>query len=142
MMPVKLYVHPDNVEAMRKGLRSIKAQVAWNMHVEFNPEYIPIEFVPCEFVPKGEPTGLFVLPNGDKVDRKLIRIVERFVTYGPEDLRYLLYSGKVKVDTQIAAYVIDGPSPMELLKQSWDSTISVSKRFASFMEKGLAPWPR
>lgn len=142
MMPVRLYVHPDNVEAMRKGLRSLKVQVAWNMHIEFNPEYIHVEIIPWDVVPKGEPTGLYVLPNGAKVEREDIRIVERFVTYGSEDLRYLLYSGKVKVDIQIAAYVIDGPSPMELLKQSWDSTMSVSKRFASFMEKGLAPWPR
>lgn len=116
MMPVRVYVHPDNVEAFRKGMRRLKARVAQNMHIEINPEYIPIEIVPCDIIPKGEPTGLFVLPNGDKVDRKLIHIVEGFVTYGPEDLRYLLYSGKVKVDIQIAAYVIDGPSPMELLK--------------------------
>ncbi len=142
MMPVRLYVHPDNVEAMRKGLHRLKARVAENMHIEFNPEYIPIEIVPCDFIPKGELTGLYILPNGAKVKREDIRIVEGFVTYGPEDLRYLLYSGKVKVDIQIAAYVIDGPSPMELLKQSWDSTMSVSKRFAAFMEKGLAPWPR
>lgn len=142
MMPVRLYVHPDNVEAMRKGLHSLKAQVGDNIHIEFNAKYIPIEIVPSDLIPKGEPTGLYILPNGAKVEREDIRIVEGFVTYGPEDLRYLLYSGKVKVDIQIAAYVIDGPSPMELLKQSWDSTMSVSKRFAAFMEKGLAPWPK
>jgi hypothetical protein len=142
MMPVRLYVHPDNVEAMRKGLRRLKARVAENMHIEFNPEYIPIEIVPCDFVPKGEPTGLYILSNGAKVKRDDIRIVEGFVTYGPEDLRFLLYSGKVKVDIQIAAYVIDGPSPMDVLKYSLDLSMSISKRFASFMEKGLAPWPR
>ena len=142
MMPVRVYVHPDNVEAFRKGMRRLRARVAENIHVDFNPEYISIEIVPSDLIPKGEPTGLYILPNGAKVERNGIRIVERFTTYGPEDLRYLLYSGKVKVDIQIAAYVIDGPSPMELLKQSWDQTMSISKRFASFMEKGLAPWPK
>lgn len=142
MMPVRLYVHPDNVEAMRKGLHRLKARVTENVHIEFNPEYIPIEIVPCDLVPNGEPTGLYILPNGAKVKQEHIRIVERFVTYGPEDLRFLLYSGKVKQDIQIAAYLIEGPSPMDMLKYSLDLSMSISKSFAAFMEKGLAPWPK
>ena len=136
MMPVRLYVHPDNVKAMRKELHRLKARVAENMHIEFNPEYIPIEIVPSDLIPKGESTGLYILPNGAKVKREDIRIVERFVTYGPEDLRYLLYSGKVKVDIQIAAYVIDGPSPQDLLRQVLDVKASISKRLASLIKRG------
>lgn len=140
MMPVRLYVHPDNVEAMRKGLRSLKARVAENMHVEFNPEYIPIEIVPCDFIPKGELTGLYVLPSGAKVKREDIRIVEGFVTYGPEDLRYLLYSGKVKVDIEMVAMMIDDMFPMDWIREAMAPPMSFSKWVDSFAGKRVGPW--
>lgn len=137
MKPVRVYVHPDNVEAFRNGLWKLKTRVAENMHWTFNPEHVPIEIVPCDFVPKGERTGLYFLPNGKKVERDRIRVVERFVAYGPEDLRYLIYSGKVVEEVQVAGYVMEGMDPMQALNEAMLYSQTVSRQFDRFFSKGL-----
>lgn len=118
MRNLKLCVHPDNVEAVRSGLRKISARVGENVHVDFNPKYLPFEIVASEFVPKEEFTGKYRLPSGAKVQPKDVCIVERFVTYGPEDLKYLLYSGMIVPDVEIVAYILDVPDIGEIIKNS------------------------
>lgn len=140
MIPVRLYVHPDNVEVFRNGMQRLHAQVAENAHIEFNLEYMPIEIVPSDFVPKGEPTGLYILPNGAKVKREDICIVERYLTYGPEDLRYLLYSGKVKVDIEMVAMMIDDMFPMDWIREAMAPPMSFSRWVDSFAGKRVGPW--
>lgn len=137
MRPVRIYIHPDNVEAFRNGLWKLKTRVAENMHATLNPELIPIEIVPCEFVPKGEKTGLYILPGGKKVERDKVRVVERFVTYGPEDLRYLIYSGKVTEEVEVDGYVMEGMDPMQALNELMLYAQSVSRQFDRFFSKGL-----
>lgn len=133
MKPIRVYVHPDNAEAFRRKIRQLTVPVASNMDLTFKLDYMPIEIITLDSVPKGEPTGFYILRDGTKVKAEELRIVERFVTYGPEDLRYLIYSGKVKVEMQGVGYIVNSGSMMLGMDKAMEFGQSASKRLASVL---------
>ena len=63
----------------------------------------------CPFLPKDEETGLYVLPDGRAVTKEKVEIRERFATYGPEDLPWLLYSGRVTREKRVLYFLFNFP---------------------------------
>lgn len=114
----RLYVHPDNVRFFEAELQKLRRQqyIGYCSYLAMDRF---VEIVQCKYTPNGIPTGYYILPNGKKVEEHQVYVVERFVTYGPEDIQYLVYSGKVVREMQIAGYFIK-PS---VLQQYAEDTI-------------------
>lgn len=60
-----------------------------------------------EFIPEFNDKLKYRLPDKDLVEREKIRINNRFISYGPEDLDWLLYSGLVKVEKERVYFIGD-----------------------------------
>lgn len=88
---MKLLVHPDN-EIWAEALLYAVASV---------PPFVRIPYtgvVASAFVPAQGPTGRYVLSDGKVVARKNDdwEWKRGFISYGPEDLDYLIYAGVAK----------------------------------------------
>lgn len=99
---MKIYCHPVNAHKLREqierdrrhmGLRSFAAIPSWT--------FFGMEIVEDPSIPIDRPTGKYVLPGGEVVDREHVRVKTRWVSYGPEDLDWLIYAGLVKDEREL-----------------------------------------
>jgi len=99
-----IITHPDN-------LAHIKAKLI-SKGVDRNGDVLP-EDVFCSvpirtnaFLDRDKPTGKYIV-DGKVVDKEEIKVEERFVVYGPEDLDYLLYAGLIEEERKWLFYGMD-----------------------------------
>ena len=97
-MPV-LITHPDN-------LATLKRQIDDGQHD--NGQFMPaIDVRTNGHMDRDKPTGRFILPGGRVVDRDAVSVEERFVSYGPEDVEFLLFAGIIREERKALFYVIN-----------------------------------
>ena len=66
-----------------------------------------------EHMDKDKPTGKFRLPSGKVVERDMVSIRQRFVTYGPEDCESLVYAGIITEERE-PLFVVMEDSPFRI----------------------------
>lgn len=106
---MEIFTHPDNVKAIKKRLDSgeyDRGHLFPSFTLRANP-----------MLERDKPTGRFVLPCGKVVERGGVVIEDRFVTYGPEDVEWLLMAGAIREEREILVIVMKD-SPWRL--QMWD----------------------
>mgnify|MGYP000461603139 CR=1 FL=1 len=83
-----LITHPDNVKKIERMCVSDES-FASQAHL-FHSGYKLIE---CTFMPATRPSGMYSINGSGRFKPEDICVKTRFVTYGPEDLEYLVYAG-------------------------------------------------
>jgi len=68
-----------------------------------------IKIIATDTVPATQPSGKFIV-DGEEVEREDVRVEERFIEYGPEDIEYLLRSGRIKHHEVLYYYLVDFPN--------------------------------
>ena len=91
-----IITHPDNVES----LYWMKSK-----HESGPPCLFGIQFRTDPYMEKDKATGRYIAPDGKSVFADEVCVEERFVTYGPEDIHYLLARGII-TDEREALYVV------------------------------------
>ena len=92
--------HPDNLEAVKTAIQGGKFDkpTAWSLDFRIQANTL---------MDRDKATGRYKLPNGKAVLKEQIVVRERFFTYGPEDLDWLLYAGIIHEEREMLVYVID-----------------------------------
>lgn len=112
---MKIITHPDNRGLLESTYRSNRIPIGH-----------PIFYSP--YVPKDEPTGQYVITVSTLPWRNMVRfertvlldeicIKQGFVTYGPEDLSFLLYSGMVYEHRKPLFYLLNDVNYPELVSR-------------------------
>lgn len=99
-----VYVHPNNLEAFRKRLTLSPSELnpfEWSILCQ------GYNLVGDPGISETKETGKFVLPGGAVVTREKVRVASRWVTYGPEDLEFLLWAGIVKPEVDYPVISVD-----------------------------------
>lgn len=97
-----IITHPDNVEALKR--RAVIGELTESL-----PMGLGITIQASDHVPKDRPTERFLLPSGRVVEPEDVVIDEPFVRFGPEDIPYLLASGRIREEREPAFYVLNQP---------------------------------
>lgn len=91
--------HPDNLDALKRDVDAGKYD---------NDQFMPsIEVRTNLRMDRDKPTGRFILPSGETVERDEVRVEERFVVFGPEDVECLLFAGVIREEREALFYVMD-----------------------------------
>lgn len=83
-----------------------------------------VDIVADPYMPKDVPTGKYIDQQGNVMAKDEIRVSDRFVEYGPEDLELLLFLGLLKPERKTMAYFFNSynysfmPKYMGLTKSS------------------------
>src|SRR5262245_38786373 len=98
MMPT-IMCHPANVELLRKAINqgTFDNGMSPSPHRWFSFDSFTIQ--PSSLMERDKPTGRYIV-GGKAVSKDAIRIHERFIEYGPEDLEWLLYSGRIREERE------------------------------------------
>lgn len=122
-----IFVHPDNLEAVKKRLNA----------GEFDGRVDRWSMVPPSFtlradphIERTKPSGKFILPSGEVVERHNVVVEDRFVTYGPEDVDWLVMAGVLRHEMTINVVVMKD-SPWRL--RMWDFPVFTVPRFVTVM---------
>lgn len=100
---MKIITHPDNVELLRRRTRQPDKLTEL---LSGRPTPFGIEIVTNRYMERERPSGRIILPNGTAVDRNKFQIRTRFITYGPEDLHYFLWTGEVREEMEPVFFVM------------------------------------
>lgn len=97
-----LITHPDNVKKIQSVCKSGESYASYAkpgsagctpivdwMHL-FHSGYKLIE---CTFMPPTRPSGMYSINGSGRFKPEEISLKTAFITYGPEDLDYLIYAG-------------------------------------------------
>lgn len=98
-----IFVHPDNLELLKKHIEAGKYDSPSN-RLSMDPFSFTVRTNP--HIDRTEPTGRFILPSGEVVDRHNVIVKGRFVTYGPEDIECLLFAGVIREEHAIKVVMI------------------------------------
>lgn len=105
--------HPRNYEAVQKVLRdryavSRRDRAPDGATVLGLPLHgLPFEVRTSEYLDVDRPTGRYVLPGGKVVPANQVKLRTRFVTYGPEDIHWLLFSGVIREEREMVVYALE-----------------------------------
>lgn len=104
-MAVKIFSHPQNIEALRNQFE--KEKDCGPRGLMYATHWCGIEFVADPRLPIDTWTGRYILPDGQIVKKSEIRIRTRWIDYGPDDLEWLLYAGIVTEERTILFHKVD-----------------------------------
>lgn len=112
-----IYIHPANLKAVKERLNAgefdRRNDVFGGIFMDFRIHSDPN-------IEQFKETGRFILPGGEVVDRNMVRVADRFVIYGPEDVEWLLMAGAIRHELEINVVVMkDSPWRMRM----WDMPI-------------------
>lgn len=88
-----IFCHPDVLQEVKKAINQDK-QTPPTLSSVFN--LYDVAIVTNEFMEPYRYTGDYVLPDGRTVVSEDVHIKTKFVTYTPEDVGYLLWSGIIR----------------------------------------------
>ncbi len=112
MSSFTIVVHSDNVPELRELIRKCKefagefGEYFYMKSHESSFDVIGVRLRGESFVEPSEKTGRYILPGGRAVPADQVNVVKGFITYGPEDLSWLLYAGIVEQEVVYPAYMI------------------------------------
>lgn len=98
-----IVAHPDNIAALEKAIhrgefdppdRGMLWSSAFTIRADPHME-------------KDKPTGKYKTPSGKLITRDQIRFRSKYITYGPEDLHWLLAAGHLTEEREMLFYVVD-----------------------------------
>ena len=101
-----IWTHPDNAEIL--GQRFFKEDIEsrgtpspflpfrFDWHIKTNPH-----------LERQRHSGKYILGDGRVVAKEDVRLVSRFVSYGPEDIHFLLYAGLIHEHMELLFHVMD-----------------------------------
>ena len=92
--------HPDNFEALKRKVDK----------GEFTrPGFTFADFrvATSSAMERDKPSGRYKLPGGRIAEKADIIVEDRFVTYGPEDLEWLLYAGIMSEERELVFMLVD-----------------------------------
>lgn len=119
MSSFTIVVHPDNLELTRNSFRKCKEFVSEIEGVIcIRPTKSSLDLALIRFhgessMERTKETGKFVLPGGRVVPAEKVSVVKGFITYGPEDLSWLLYAGIVTPEVIYPSYMINDRFDMD-----------------------------
>jgi hypothetical protein len=99
---MKIFTHPDNANLIKRAVhagsdpRFAEGWRSFGVEIHTNP-----------LLPKEKPSGRVRLPDGSVVRKEDFQLRTRFITYGPEDLHYFLWTGEVTEEMEAFFYVVD-----------------------------------
>ena len=109
-----IVTHPANFHLLQSTMSGVAARDIDSLTggIPFQPGF---SIRASSSMERDRPTGRFVLPNGRAVNRDQVRVYEPFVSYGPEDIEYLLYSGWIDEEREPLFYIMDDTTwPMRI----------------------------
>jgi hypothetical protein len=92
--------HPDNWDHVKKLIDGGKFDRKYGRWAEFR-------IFTDSNVDRDKPSGKYTLPGGKQVSKDDIRLRDRFIEYGPEDVEWLLYAGVISEGREMVFHVID-----------------------------------
>ncbi len=109
---MKILTHPENAEWLRSELQKHNADdMDPRLHkLDPYPSSLwkePIEIVAQPHLEKWTPTGNYTIPDGSTCDAASVRVVDRFVEYGPEDISWLVFAGVIRKEMKRHFYVVN-----------------------------------
>jgi hypothetical protein len=119
---MKIVTHPVNAAMLRKRFEVEQPRMPMGTFSWLNS----VEIVESQLMERDKPTGRYILPDGQVVDRDSVLVRRRFVDYGPEDIPLLLYVGLIREEREPLFYQMDD--------SLW--------RFRSFMDFPVVMQPR
>lgn len=111
MSSFTIVVHPDNTQKLRESIRKsdvFAGEVGEYLYIKFlksSFDVVSIRIRGESFVGPAKTTGRYLI-DGRVVPVSQINVVKGFITYGPEDLSWLLYAGIVEQEVVYPAYMI------------------------------------
>jgi len=99
--------HPDNADAMLASLERTQTVKPYSFLGGFDVR-------PDPYMEKTRKSGKYVLPGGEVVEKQDIVVRERFITYGPEDLGWLLWMGIVTEHTEFLYFILNDIFRMQM----------------------------
>lgn len=108
-----LIVHSDNEQVVKQLIRKSKGfvcEVGECFFIKSHKSCLDMATVRVRgesFVERSQETGKFILPGGRVVSADQVNVVSGFITYGPEDLSWLLYAGIVSPEVFYPSYLIN-----------------------------------
>lgn len=111
MSSFTIVVHPDNTQKLRESIRKsdvFAGEVGEYLYIKFRKssfDVVAIRIRGESFVGRSKTTGRYLI-DGRVVPVSQINVVKGFITYGPEDLSWLLYAGIVEQEVVYPAYMI------------------------------------
>ena len=108
---MKILTHPENAKWLKAELQKhgadidprLKGADPWPSSVWKEP----IEIVMQSHLKKWTETGNYILPDRRIVPESGVRVVDRFVEYGPEDIDWLLFVGVIKKEMKRHFFVVN-----------------------------------
>lgn len=119
MSSFTIVVHPDNTQKLRESIRKSDVfagefgEYFYMKSHESSFDVIGVRLRGESFVEPSEKTGRYILPGGRAVPADQVNVVKGFITYGPEDLSWLLYAGIVVPEVVYPIYVISDRFSMD-----------------------------
>lgn len=106
-----LVTHPDNMDAIRSFIQKWFAENYPQESFRWGwPAWLTIQT--NKDMDRYAPSEKIRMPDGRIVKREDFVWPTRFVTYGPEDLRWLMWSGVIDEQLEMLFYLIDEPFKM------------------------------
>ena len=90
---MSIHAHPDNIKWLKERFTEVNEDRVVIPPDGYQFYYRGEELIANPYLPVFELTGKITLPGGMSEDPKRFTYRTRWVTYGPEDLDYLLYAG-------------------------------------------------
>ena len=108
-----IVTHPANFQLLTSTMSSVAARDIDSL--TGGMPYLPDFRIRVDpLMERDKPTGRFVLPDRRAVERDQVRVDERFVVYGPEDIEYLLYVGVIHEEREPLFYIMDATYKMRM----------------------------
>lgn len=100
---MKIICHPEVAQRIRQGLVKVPK---WD-----RPQdplwWDDLEIQEDRYMEREKPTGRYIDLQGRTMGKDRLRVSDRFVEYGPEDLDLLLFLGLVRPELEPLVYVIN-----------------------------------
>lgn len=117
---MRIICHPEVAQRIRQGLVKVP-----NLDRPQDPLWWgDLNIQEDQYMEREKPTGKYIDQQGNVMAKDEIRVSDRFVEYGPEDLELLLFLGLLKPERKTMAYFFNSynysfmPKYMGLMKSS------------------------
>lgn len=97
----RIICHPDNIKAV--------AKLAQNFSFRENTFFAEFVVTADPRLEREQPSGKYILPGGEIVLPESICVTKPFITYGPEDIDWLLYAGIIKREMELLFFIVEDP---------------------------------
>lgn len=101
-----IWTHPDNAEILRRRLHE-EDLTTRGSPAPFMLTWPDWSIKTNNLLERERHSGKYILDDGRIVEKNDVRLVSRFVSYGPEDIHFLLYAGLIREHMELLFHVVD-----------------------------------